>query len=132
MYITPEIVIGFHGCDKFVADAVFKEGKELSKSENSYDWLGHGIYFWEGSYERAWEWARNKKEANKIDEPAVIGAFIKLGYCLDLLDSKHIKTVKLAHNILLDESQKTGVKLPENTNYKLDISFYRHLDCTVM
>jgi len=76
MYTSPEIVLGFHGCDKKIADSVIKEGKGLNQSENKYDWLGHGIYFWEGSDDRAIEWAKNN---SKVENPAVIGAIIKLG-----------------------------------------------------
>src|SRR5439155_1194366 len=50
------------------------------------DWLGHGIYFWEDSYLRALRWAEeeSKKSHRKIDLPAVIGATIELGNCLNL------------------------------------------------
>lgn len=44
MYISPGIVVGFHGCDRSVADVVLKQGGELERSRNAYDWLGHGIY----------------------------------------------------------------------------------------
>jgi hypothetical protein len=40
-------VFGFHGCDKRVADAVLTGKTKLSASENAYDWLARGIYFWE-------------------------------------------------------------------------------------
>jgi len=97
VYVSPEIVVGFHGCDRSVADKVIKQGEALAKSENDYDWLGNGIYFWEGSYQRALEWAKASKN---ISQPAVVGAFIKLGNCLDLLDYEHIQTVKTIYNKL--------------------------------
>ncbi len=129
MYTSPEIVIGFHGCDRTIADKVIKHGESLSKSENSYDWLGHGFYFWEGSHERALEWAKQHKS---IKEPAVIGAFIKLGYCIDLLDSKYLKMVKTAYEILSSECEQLGQELPTNKTFKHDISFIRDLDCNVI
>ncbi len=85
MYTSLEVVLGFHGCDKNIADSVIKKGQVLNQSENIYDWLGHGIYFWEGSDSRVLEWAENN---SKVKDPAVIGA-IKLGNCIDLLDTKH-------------------------------------------
>jgi hypothetical protein len=41
----PSFVLGFHGCDKAVAEMVLGGGSDLKKSENDYDWLGHGVYF---------------------------------------------------------------------------------------
>ena len=40
-------VFGFHGCESRVADAVLAGKAKLLASENTYDWLGSGIYFWE-------------------------------------------------------------------------------------
>lgn len=39
------LVVGFHGCDKSVVDAVIAGKTELLASANDYDWLGSGIYF---------------------------------------------------------------------------------------
>lgn len=46
------LVVGFHGCDKSVVDAVIAGKTELLASANDYDWLGSGIYFWENNEER--------------------------------------------------------------------------------
>ncbi|MDR7120012.1 hypothetical protein [Rheinheimera soli] len=129
MYISPGLVVGFHGCDKSVFDGVVKNGEVLGSSENAYDWLGHGIYFWEGSYERALEWA---KDSNKVKTPAVIGAFIKLGYCIDLLDSADVAKVKKAYEILKLELQTINKTLPVNQIVQDGINMVRELDCKVM
>jgi hypothetical protein len=42
----PGLIIGFHGCDKKVRDAIVSGKLSLKASNNDYDWLGHGIYFW--------------------------------------------------------------------------------------
>ena len=123
------MVVGFHGCDKTVFDLVIRQGKALNKSENDFDWLGHGVYFWEGSHKRAFDWAKSN---NEINNPAVVGAFIKLGNCLDLLDSEHIEKVKSTYEILQLEFDALGEKLPENKVYKDGISFVRQLDCQVI
>ena len=48
LYDTPPALIyGFHDCDRDVADRVLAGPEGLLPSENEYDWLGHGIYFWE-------------------------------------------------------------------------------------
>lgn len=129
MYVSPGFVVGFHGCDRAVFDSVVKNGSPISNSENDYDWLGHGVYFWEGSYERALEWA---KRSDKIKKPAVIGAFIKLGNCVDLLDSEHLKSVKSTYDIYKLECEQLGVELPSNKVHVNDISFVRELDCQVI
>lgn len=77
-------LIGFHGCERDVAERVFAGETHLNSSENDYDWLGSGIYFWVGSYERAIDWARSSE---KIKDPYVVGAFIDPGYCLNLTDA---------------------------------------------
>ncbi len=81
-------VVGYHGCDESVVGDVLLRGKNLRASQNDHDWLGRGIYFWEHGPERAYEWAQHSKSVKK---PAVIGAFINLGNCFDLLDTNHTR-----------------------------------------
>lgn len=129
MFVSPEIIFGFHGCDQKIADKVLKEAEILSFSENDYDWLGHGMYFWEGSYERALDWAKNH---SKVENPSVIGAAIKLGNCLDLLDAKHISKLKDTYLLLKKELEFLNKPLPENKLIRNGISFARDLDCRVI
>jgi hypothetical protein len=95
-------VLGFHGCDEKLGEAVLSGREVLKSSTNDYDWLGHGVYFWENSPKRALEWARFV-HANpglfrtKIDRPFVVGAVIDLGRCLDLLEAESLEIVKAAH-----------------------------------
>ncbi len=56
----PNLVLGFHGCNSMAYDNVIVKRQHLKRSTNNYDWLGNGIYFWENSYERAYDWAKNK------------------------------------------------------------------------
>ena len=41
-------------------------------SNNTWDWLGDGIYFWQNNYERAWHYANNPPGGLKIKKPAVL------------------------------------------------------------
>lgn len=60
------LIIGFHGCDsKVQKEAILSSKNILLVSNNAYDWLGHGIYFWENSPERALEFARESSKRNK-------------------------------------------------------------------
>jgi hypothetical protein len=133
MYTTPSIVFGFHGCDQSVADLVLHKGNVLAPSEEIFDWLGHGIYFWEGSESRALEWAKSKQAKGQIEKPAVVGAIIKLGNCLDLLDDRCIKNVSTTFKILKQEFEEIGETLPLNkAKDQNGISFCRELDCKVI
>ncbi|MDR1158754.1 MAG: hypothetical protein LBK75_10725 [Oscillospiraceae bacterium] len=111
---------GYHGCDGFVADKVLLWGESLHMSTNDYDWLGHGIYFWENNPIRAWDWAQ------RHPNPAVLGARIKLGRCLDLLQPKCVDTLRRHYEIFLAEMTLLRAPLPKNT------SGGRHLDCAVI
>lgn len=39
-------VIAYHGCDVETAERLLS-GEPFKPSQNDYDWLGEGIYFWE-------------------------------------------------------------------------------------
>jgi hypothetical protein len=62
-------------------------GEPFRRSENGYDWLGSGVYFWEYGPDRALQFAREKQQRGQIVEAAAIGALVQLGRCLDLLDT---------------------------------------------
>jgi hypothetical protein len=142
MYSTlPHFVLGFHGCDKSVADRIIPTNKlHLQKSENDYDWLGHGIYFWENDPVRALEYARflrDHPERNKsnvvISKPTVIGAILDLGYCLNLLEAKSIDAVKQAYKSLVELHMASGIDLPQNKKIKgTGELLLRNLDCAVV
>ncbi len=54
--IKPNLIIGFHGCDASVRDKLLNDPDEIIISREPYDWLGHGMYFWENNFERALQW----------------------------------------------------------------------------
>ena len=126
----PNLVLGFHGCDKEVFDRVLCGDELMKKSENSYDWLGHGIYFWEQNYQRALEWANRNK---RIKTPAVIGAVIDLGYCLNLTDSFSTDYLVKGYEILKLRCEQSNKPIPRNrpSPKGADI-LLRDLDCAVI
>jgi hypothetical protein len=77
-------VAGYHGCHTVTAEALVT-GNAFQRSQNGYDWLGEGIYFWEDGPNRAAEWARQRFG----DSGAVVKATVDLGRCLNLLDTAH-------------------------------------------
>src|SRR5690606_4587517 len=105
----PSFVLGFHGCDEDIGEAVLCGKKpHLKGSEQKYDWLGHGIYFWEGNPSRALEWAISRQKEKKIKKPFVLGAIIDLRHCLDLFDYDGLVQVKEAHQIYVNVSSAAG------------------------
>ena len=115
-----ELVYGYHGCSRDVADMVLRASQvSLTSSENDYDWLGSGIYFWESAPNRAWEWAERKFGR---DRAAVLGAKIRLGHCLDLTDIDSYDVLRQTYMALLE----TGVQLPKNGK------LLHRLDCLVI
>lgn len=133
--IKPGFVLGFHGCDKKTQQSVICGKSTLKGSANDWDWLGHGVYFWEYSPERALDYAKDLKELpkrskNPITKPAVIGAVISPGKCLDLLDYKNLKLLKISYEILNEQAKNEGKELPQNRGGK-DL-LVRNLDCAVI
>jgi hypothetical protein len=128
------LILGFHGTDKSIVDKIIGSSTEdLECKVNPYDWLGNGIYFWDNSPKRAMEWAidLSKKADSNITTPAVIGAIIDLGYCLDLLDSKNFELLKKGYDILSTTLKASGTPMPINRGTNEDLAF-RELDCAVI
>jgi hypothetical protein len=127
------LVLGFHGCDQSVVDKVLIGSETLHESTNDYDWLGHGVYFWENNKDRAFEFActNSKRRNSTIKKPAVIGAVIDLGYCMDLIDSEFLNELKEAYNTLKSTFELVGETLPENKGDSPD-KLLRKLDCAVI
>ena len=133
------MILGFHGCDKEVGGGVLQgDIKHLQKSENDYDWLGHGIYFWENNPERALQFASELKANPRrgkpvIKAPFVLGAVIDLGTCLNLLESKSLRLLKEAYDFLSEVNEKAGIPLPENKkDARTGEPLRRNLDCAVI
>ena len=43
-----QIVLAYHGCDVTVRDGLVRGELTPRISSNAYDWLGDGLYFFEG------------------------------------------------------------------------------------
>jgi hypothetical protein len=128
------LILGFHGCELSIRNKIITDSNsQLHHSNNNYDWLGHGIYFWENNPQRALQFAKErfKREKDTVSKPAVVGAVIDLGKCLDLLDSGNLSLVKQAYKDFCELMELAGKPLPKNigiTNDKL----MRQLDCAVI
>ena len=132
------LIIAFHGCDLEVCKNVLNGKSQLNQSENEYDWLGNGIYFWENNLKRAWQFANELKDNPRkgkavISQSAVLWAVIDLGDCLDLIDSEYLDLVKDSFYSTELSYQAIGMKLPDNRKANNSTDFLlRNLDCLVI
>jgi hypothetical protein len=127
----PFTVIGFHSCDKEVGLKVLNGEDELLPSQNAWDWLGEGVYFWEQNPLRALEYAEasaKRTQFNKvpIKTPFVLGAIIDLGNCLNLVESGSLEILSQAYKGLDQVIKGSGGRIPGNKKDN------RALDCAVI
>lgn len=132
-------VLGFHGCDESVGERVLAGKDHLIASSNKYDWLGHGIYFWENSPTRARQWAEllakhSPSPSNRITKPFVVGAIIDLGKCLDLTEASSLKLIRRGYESMKQAFAENELVLPRNERGgKGDTDLLkRNLDCAVI
>ncbi|MGE0536210.1 MAG: hypothetical protein AB7O68_14615 [Pirellulales bacterium] len=122
------VILGYHGCEEEFARSLLDGSQPIAEwkpSMNEYDWLGHGIYFWEHSPSRARRWA----EDQECRRPDVVGAVIQLGRCFDLLNEEITGLLPGTYNLLEASFQDAGQPLPENRGAAGKL---RNLDCLVI
>ena len=109
-------VIAYHGTSILVANAILDEGFRIS--ENQYDWLGDGVYFFQEAPQRAWDWALERYG----DEAAVVGARISTVECINLLDTGWNSFMANVYNSYLSLLHRLGDQIPEQSggNHRLD------------
>jgi hypothetical protein len=130
-YHQPFEISAFHSCDRSVGLRILNGEDDLIASDNEWDWLGPGIYFWEQNPGRALEYAvecaaGRQKNKTRIKTPFVIGAVVELGNCLNLLEPGSIDTVKKAHDKFIETCKYDGKSIPTNKGA------IRKLDCSVI
>ncbi|MGH9413406.1 MAG: hypothetical protein ACRD0Y_06655, partial [Terriglobales bacterium] len=125
MRLISSFVLGYHGCSAKTRNALLG-GKAFHASANDYDWLGHGIYFWEANPERGLQWAKQ----HGLARPCAVGAVIEPGECLDLFSAAGIKAVRTAYQELTRASRQAGTPMPCNAGGSDCLR--RSLDCAVI
>ena len=132
-------VLAYHGCDREIGEQVLAGKVDVRLSENDYDWLGKGAYFWENSPARALQWARfihdhPARSTGRVKDPFVVGAIIAPGNCLDLSDAACLDILKLTYLSFAEIMAASNTELPANEKgHAGDADLIkRKLDCAVM
>lgn len=129
-------VFGFHGLDKDIAMKILTGEDKFKLSQNSYDWLGHGVYFWENNPSRAEKWANDQsaRKNTSVKTPFVLGAALDLGNCFDLLQQDCLDFLAAQYENMRFELESENKPLPENKPWtSTDIDFKkRELDCAAI
>ncbi|QDQ28651.1 hypothetical protein FNU76_21105 [Chitinimonas arctica] len=112
------LVVVYHGCDATVRDdLVSGQLGALTESNNRYDWLGPGAYFFENDPVRAQLFAQASKDnpeklytAKPIAAPAVVGAVLRISHWLDMTTQPAIQEF----TAYLEAMKQVGLPLPKN------------------
>ena len=132
----PTVIFGYHGCDRTLADKLILASEDLRVSDNPWDWLAQGVYFWEHDPQRAFDFACEIRDRphphgrHHVDEPSVVGAVIQPGRCLNLLDARDRPLLVKAHTALVRSFEALNRPLPENAGGEDRVR--RNLDCAVI
>jgi len=127
-------VLGYHGCGLDTAERLL-DGEDFKSSEEDFDWLGPGAYFWESDPDRALEWATERKGARAFKEPYAVGAVIDLGNCLDLTTRDGTRLLGLSYESFEKGQTVGGLPMPINKDLASDPHrdrLLRRLDCAVI
>ena len=127
----PYRIFAYHSCDKEVGLKVLLGQDNLKASDNNWDWLGNGIYFWEENPYRALNYAVESQEGKQFNKipiqiPFVLGALIDLGVCLNLTESTSLNVLREAHEELKKVNDAANAPMPENKGNR------KILDCAVI
>jgi len=131
--LSTSFLLGYHGCDREIGERLLLNEAFLP-SDNGYDWLGSGIYFWESNPDRALAWAQTraarKSTADRLIEPFVVGAVIDPGFCLDLITSSGTSLLANSFPLYQGILAASGTHIPANTGGEDYLQ--RKLDCAVI
>jgi hypothetical protein len=130
---SPSLVLGFHVCEREIGEELLSGKGSFKASENDYDWLGHGMYFWENSPHRAKQYGEAlKNRRKKLETPFVVGAVIHLGYCFDMLESHSLQILQTYYFSFKETYLKAGLEMPINKDIGTDTDkLLRKFDCAV-
>ena len=125
MMSEPIRIFGYHGTSEEKANSILIDG--FLASDNDYDWLGKGVYFFQDAPVRAMQWAIQQHSPN----PAVICSVIRLDNCIDLLDVKWFPPLKNLYSSFREQYRIANLPLPQQNSirskaHRLDCEFFNY------
>jgi hypothetical protein len=120
---NPLVIYGYHGTSQTKAASILNHG--FLASDNDYDWLGTGIYFFQDAPIRAKQWATQQHPNN----PVVLRASLQLTNCIDLFDIGWQPLLKSLYNPFVEQWRTTNRPLPRQDP---DRSKAHRLDCSFL
>ncbi|WP_019700276.1 hypothetical protein [Paracidovorax oryzae] len=115
------IVLAYHGCDITTRDGFVRGQIKPKISNNQYDWLGDGLYFFESDWGRALKLAQASHlhpsrllTKKPIATPAVVGAVLDIDRWFDLTTQAGIGDFTKAAKAIGKASAERGTTSPEN------------------
>ena len=133
--LTSHFILGYHGCRSSIGEDILA-GKPFKQSNNNYDWLGSGIYFWESDPKRALEFCKEKRQRDNSkastkwlddDKPFVVGAIIDPRLCLDFTTTVPTDLLD-TYSVYKELADTSGLEMPKNSSNGL----LKPLDCAVI
>lgn len=135
------LVIAYHGCDVTVRDRLIRGTlRQLTPSANRYDWLGNGVYFFEGDAERALSFATSARDSpskllssRPVVNPAVVGCVFCVSRWWDMTTLEGRRNYVNALAGLEKAQEVLGRPMPINepAGGSGEFSLLRRLDCAV-
>ena len=136
------IQFGYHVTTKISASALAADPTKFWPSQNEYDWLGKGVYFWAVNPSMCAIWAQHvsaSHDSSKFNKEDYSVLKVKLSYSniLDLTDARKIRLLQSATRSLLRNNREFGGSriIPKNSyiNYEgiadANKSDRRNFDC---
>ena len=119
--------LGYHGTTLEAAEKIVTDG--FRPSSNPWEWLGHGIYFWQDAPNRARDWAKEWHASKGYNGPiAVVAAQIDLHNFVDLLDQVDMELVSEYAGKFESRMSELGSKLKNKYPvHRLDCAVFNFL-----
>lgn len=116
-----QVVLAYHGCDISIRDRLVRGEITPHISRNPYDWLGDGLYFFEGDHQRARKLAEaaharpeHLLSRQPIATPAVVGAVLEVDRWFDLTTQIGIQNFTNASSAVISAHEQKGKEIPVN------------------
>ena len=118
MRLGPGLVLGYHGCSEEAA-ARLLDGEDFEQSNQAYDRLGPGAYFWEGDWQRARVGDPTDRKP-RLQKSRSRGSGHRFGYMPGFDHQEDLDLIAGYYELFKAEQEHIGAELPVNENLPSD------------